>query len=101
MEKNNFNLINLLNLVKYPSLTEKSISLYANRQYTFIVNKSLTKPQIKFVIEQMFDVSIININTCNLPLKKRRVGKFIGKRATYKKAYIQLKKGDTISNLFN
>ena len=49
----------------------------------------------------MFDVSIININTCNLPLKKRRVGKFIGKRATYKKAYIQLKKGDTISNLFN
>lgn len=101
MEKNNFNLINLLNLVKYPSLTEKSISLYANRQYTFIVNKSLTKPQIKFVIEKMFDVNIININTCNLPIKKRRVGKFVGKRATYKKAYIQLKEGNTISDLFN
>jgi hypothetical protein len=26
----------LLNLVKYPSLTEKSINLYGDRQYTFI-----------------------------------------------------------------
>jgi hypothetical protein len=32
----------LLNLVKYPSLTEKSINLYGDRQYTFIVDRSLT-----------------------------------------------------------
>ena len=33
----------LLSLVKYPSLTEKAINLYGDRQYTFIVDKSLTK----------------------------------------------------------
>jgi hypothetical protein len=41
----------LLNLVKYPSLTEKSINLYGDRQYTFIVDRSLTKTQIKYIIE--------------------------------------------------
>ena len=47
-------LVTLLNLVKYPSLTEKSINLYGDRQYTFIVDKSLTKTKIKFIIEKIF-----------------------------------------------
>jgi large subunit ribosomal protein L23 len=94
-------LVNLLSLVKYPSITEKSISLYGNRQYTFIVDKSLTKTEIKFVIEKIFNVSVNKVNSCNLPVKKRRVGKFIGKRSLYKKAYISLKEGDSITDLFN
>ena len=80
MENNMLNLGDLLNLVKYPSLTEKSINLYGDRQYTFIVDRSLTKTQIKYIIENIFTVSITDINTCVLPSKTRRVGKFIGKR---------------------
>ena len=49
------NLGDLLKLIKYPSLTEKSINLYGDRQYTFIVDRTLTKTQIKFVIESIFD----------------------------------------------
>ena len=101
MENNTLNLGELLNLVKYPSLTEKSISLYADRQYTFIVDRSLTKTQIKYIIENIFNVTIINISTLILPIKTRRVGKFIGKRSCYKKVYVKLKKGDTITELFN
>jgi len=91
----------LLELIKYPSLTEKSINLYGNRQYTFIVDRSLTKTQIKYVIENIFKVSIIQVNTANLPTKTRRVGKFIGNCPCYKKAYVKLKEGDTINDLFN
>ena len=80
-------LVNLLNYIKYPSITEKSVRLYGNRQYTFIVDKSLTKLQIKFVIEKIFNVNVTKVNTCILPTKKRRVGKFVGKRSLYKKAY--------------
>ena len=94
-------LVNLLNLVKYPSLTEKSINLYGDRQYTFIVDKALTKTEIKFVIEKIFNVTVTKVNSCNLPVKKRRVGKFTGKRSLYKKAYISLQEGNTISELFN
>lgn len=95
------NLGDLLKLIKYPSLTEKSINLYGDRQYTFIVDRSLTKIQIKYIIENIFKVNIIQVNTCILPTKTRRVGRSIGKRSTYKKAYIKLKEGDTINDLFN
>lgn len=101
MDKVTFNLGDLLNLVKYPSLTEKSINLYGNRQYTFIVDRVLTKTQIKYILEKIFNVSITDVNTTILPTKNRRVGKNIGKRSRYKKAYIKLKEGDTITDLFN
>ena len=101
METSKTNLSELLQLIKYPSLTEKSINLYGDRQYTFIVDRSLTKTQIKYVIENIFNVTIINISTLMLPPKTRRVGKFVGKRTNYKKAFVKLKEGDTITELFN
>lgn len=94
---NNFG--NLLNLIKYPLATEKAMNLYNNRQYTFIVSRELTKTQIKFVLEKIFDIKITDINTCILPTKNRRVGRFVGKKTKYKKAYITLQEGNSIPNL--
>ena len=68
---------------------------------SFIVDKSLTKTQIKYIIEKIFNVKITDVSTTVLPIKTRRVGKYIGKRSRYKKAYIKLKEGDTITDLFN
>ena len=51
--------------------------------------------------ESIFDVSITKVNTAVLPTKKRRVGKSIGNRSVYKKAFVKLKEGDTINELFN
>jgi large subunit ribosomal protein L23 len=101
METSKANIAQLLQLIKYPSLTEKAINLYGDRQYTFIVDRSLTKTQIKYVIENIFNVNITNISTLMLPPKTRRVGKFLGKRTQYKKAFVKLKTGDTITELFN
>ena len=101
MEKHTRNLNDLLSLIKYPSLTEKSINMYGERQYTFIVDKSLTKNEIKYVLEKIFDVTITNVKTCMMPLKKRRVGRFLGNKSLYKKTYVKLKEGDSITDLFN
>ena len=101
MEKHTRNLGDLLSLIKSPSLTEKSMNLYGERQYTFIVDKSLTKTEIKYVLEKIFNVTITTVRTCMLPSKSRRVGRFIGKTSLYKKTYIKLKKGDSIADLFN
>lgn len=95
------NLGDLLGLIKYPSLTEKAINLYGERQYTFIVDKSLTKPEIKYVIEKIFSVKITNISTCTLPSKKKRLGKSLGYKSKYKKTYVKLQEGDSITDLFN
>jgi large subunit ribosomal protein L23 len=101
MEKKPMNLIDLLDLIKSPSLTEKSLSLYGNRQYTFLVDRSLQKGQIKFAIEKIFDVQVSNVRTSILPEKTKRVGKSIGKKAQYKKAFVKLKEGNRIKELSN
>jgi large subunit ribosomal protein L23 len=101
METNQNNIFKFLSHIKYPSLTEKSINLYGNRQYTFIVDRVLTKSDIKQIIEKIFTVTVIGVSTCMLPPKTKRVGKFIGKKTSYKKTFVTLKKGDTITELFN
>lgn len=95
------NLGDLLAFIKYPLMTEKTGNLYENQQYTFIVDRSLRKTEIKYALEKMFEVTILEVKTCMLPSKQRRVGKFIGKKSLYKKTYIKLKEGDSIPSLFN
>jgi large subunit ribosomal protein L23 len=101
MENPTRNLGNLLSLIKYPSLTEKAINLYGDRQYTFIVDRSLRKTEIKYIIEKIFNVTILEVNTCVLPTKTKRVGRFSGKKPRYKKTYVKLKEGESITDLFN
>ena len=101
MDSNKNILSELINDIKFPLLTEKSTNLYSTGQYTFIVARSLTKTEIKYVIQNLFNVTITSISTCIIPPKKKRVGKFIGKVPSYKKAFIKLKEGDTISELFS
>ena len=93
------NFENLVNLIKYPLITEKAMNLYNNQQYTFIVSRELTKIQIKLIFEKIFNIKISDVNTSILPTKKKRVGHFLGQKTIYKKAYITLKKGYTISAL--
>ena len=50
-------------------------------------------------IEYLFNVKVVKINTCRLPRKKKRVGKYIGWKPKYKKAIVTLSEGDVI-NLF-
>jgi large subunit ribosomal protein L23 len=96
-------LTTMIDLVKYPVITEKTyVSLYKNRQYTFDVDKRLTKPQIKKLFENLFNINIIGINTHIPPRKKLRVGMAQGYRPTYKRAIITLKEGQSINyNLKN
>jgi large subunit ribosomal protein L23 len=86
-------------IIKYPIITDKATRLLENNQYSFIVNPNATKITIRSSIENLFAVKVIKINTCNLPKKKKRVGKFIGWKSQYKKAIVTLAEGDTI-NLF-
>ena len=87
------------NNIKYPLITDKATRLLENNQYSFIVNRESNKIIIKATIEYLFDVKVIKVNTCHIPKKKRRVGKYIGQKPHYKKAIVILDQGNTI-NLF-
>ena len=84
-------------IIKYPIITDKATRLLENNQYSFIVNSTSSKPTIKAAIEYLFNVKVIKINTCHLPKKKKRVGKYIGWKSHYKKAIVTLAEGNTIS----
>ena len=86
-----------IDLVKYPLFTEKTIKLIEQNQYSFAVDRKADKTAIKSSIEQLFDVKVISVNTSLLPLRKRRVGKFIGKKARYKRAIVKLASEDSIT----
>ena len=86
-------------IIKYPIITDKATRLLENNQYSFVVDPSSDKLTIKAAIEYLFDVKVIKVNTCHLPKKKKRVGKYLGWKSHYKKAIVTLSEGDTI-NLF-
>ena len=86
-------------IIKYPIITDKATRLLENNQYSFIVDRYADKTTIKATIEYLFNVKVIKVNTCRLPRKKKRVGKYIGWKPQYKKAIVSLADGDVI-NLF-
>ena len=86
-------------IIKYPIITDKATRLLENNQYSFIVDRYSDKITIKAAIEYLFNVKVTKVNTCQLPRKKKRVGKYIGWKSQYKKAIVTLAEGDTI-NLF-
>ncbi len=87
------------NLIKKPVITEKSLTL-ANEAntYTFEVAYQATKTQIKTLVEEVFDVTVEDVNTIISPSKRRRVGsqRLIKLSPVRKKALVKLKAGDTI-----
>lgn len=89
----------MIDLVKYPILTEKSVRLMDSNQYTFDMDSRLTKTQIKEVIKEAFNVSVVAVNTHRPPRKKRRVGARQGYKSAYKRVIITLKAGESIQLL--
>ena len=86
-------------IIKYPIVTDKATRLLENNKYSFIVNPKSDKFSIKLAIEELFGVTVLKINTSNLPKKRKRMGKYIGWKPQFKKAIVTLSQGDTI-NLF-
>lgn len=93
------NTAQLLDLIKYPIITDKSTRNLEQNQYSFLVTKKATKPEIKEAIELFFNVKVEKVNTLIQPLKKKRLGRTFGYKAQYKKAIVRLATDDRI-NLF-
>jgi large subunit ribosomal protein L23 len=85
-------------IIRYPSITEKNTALRnSQNKYVFEVDPKATKPQIKKAVETLFNVKVLSVNTMVVKGKFKRVGRFAGKRADWKKAIIRLAAGQTIT----
>jgi large subunit ribosomal protein L23 len=84
-------------IIVRPILTEKMTNLQDKvNQYAFEVNRHANKIEIKRAIENRFNVTVTGVRTINMPGKKRRLGRYEGRRPMWKKAIITLASQDTI-----
>jgi len=82
-------------VLRTPVITEKSTLLKENLQtVTFKVLRDANKIEIKDAVEKIFKVKVESVRTANFHGKKRRQGKYAGRRSDWKKAYVTLKTGE-------
>lgn len=90
------------NILIKPIISEKSETLSANHgQYSFVVNKSANKIEIRNAVQKMYpEVTIESVNTITMPAKAKsrntRSGILKGRISSYKKAIVTVAEGDEI-----
>lgn len=96
---------NVWEILKSPVVTEKSVILKedsseensdrkAGQVLTFRVDKKATKPEIKSAVEEIFNVKVATVRTVQYEGKLKKRGRQEGRRPSWKKAYVTLKKGE-------
>lgn len=84
-----------------PWVAEKALHGASHGVYTFRVGKRDAKPAIKQAVEERYGVHVVTVRTTFMPAKQRRRGpaRRKGLRPGFKKAMVQLTKGETIKEL--
>ncbi|MBK8945599.1 MAG: 50S ribosomal protein L23 [Ignavibacteriae bacterium] len=89
------------NVLIRPLITEKMNALSEEKkQFGFVVNVNANKIEIAKAIKTKFNVDVIDVNTIKYKGKRKtqftKKGRFEGKTASFKKAIVTLKEGQTI-----
>ena len=74
-----------------PVITEKSMAGIAAKKYTFKVAKDANKIEIAQAVSELFKVDVAKVNTMSIRGKARRMGRYNGYTASWKKAIVTLK----------
>ena len=89
-------------ILKSPVVTEKSVLLKEatsedetiGQVLTFRVARTADKGDIKNAVEEIFNVKVSRVRTVHYEGKMKKRGRQQGRRASWKKAYVTLKKGE-------
>ncbi len=77
-------------IVIRPIITERSMEEMTEKKYTFEVLKDANKTEVKKAIEKLFSVDVEKVNTLNVVGKTKRMGKYVGKTRSWKRAVVKL-----------
>lgn len=90
---------NLAAVIVKPRVTEKAVRLGEQNVYTFIIKRDATKRDVVAAIKALYQVTPVSVNIVN-KTPRQVMSRSKGRRLAVpgmKKAYVYLKKGDTIS----
>ena len=83
-----------------PVISEKSYGLLDENKYTFIVRPDANKTQIKIAVEQVFNVTVLDVNTLNRQGKRKRTRTGFGKRKDTKRAIVTISQESRTIDVF-
>lgn len=89
-----------------PLVTEKATA-YSEKQncYTFAVSPDANKFQIKDLVEKLYNVRVVSVNTANYAGKRKarytKAGLIRGQKPAFKKAYVTVAEGQQIDYYSN
>ena len=84
-------------IILAPVVSEKSYDLIEHHnRYTFEVDPRSNKEEIRDAVEEVFDVTVLRVNTMNRKGKRKRSGYKLGKRKDLKRAVVTVAEGDSI-----
>ena len=87
-------------IILRPVISEKSMDQSTVNKYTFAVADEANKMQIKAAVEELFKVTVLNVNVLTSKRKEksrnRRRGRQVGYTSPWKKAVVTIKAGDSI-----
>lgn len=83
-------------IIMAPVISEKSYEEIDRARYSFKVDQRANKTEIGQAIEEIFNVTVLSVNTMRMRGKKRRMGWTQGRTAHWKKAVVTLREGDKI-----
>lgn len=80
-----------------PLLTEKITGLQecANR-VAFVVKPDVNRIEIRRAVESALNVKVKSVNVMKVMGKKKRQGRYLGKRSDWKKAIVTLQEGEKL-----
>ena len=78
-------------IILAPVITEKSMAGIADKKYTFKVAKDANKIERAQAVEELFKVKVAKVNTISVRGKEKRMGRYSGYTASWKKAIVTLK----------
>ena len=89
--------MNAIDVIKGPIITEKGTLVNeVGNQVVFRVDPRANKVEIRQAIERLFKVKVEKVRTSRVLGKTRRVGKTMGRKSDWKKAYVTLAEGSRI-----
>jgi len=90
-------------ILKSPVVTEKSVLLKEASSeegdaqvLTFRVDRKADKNEIRSAVEEIFGVKVAKVRTVQYEGKMKKRGRYEGRRASWKKAYVTLKSGEPL-----
>lgn len=87
----------LTDVIKGAVVTEKALKDQGEfNRYSFVVDLKATKGGIRAAVEQLFDVTVLDVHTVIRRGKFKKMGRSLGKTANTKRAFVTLKDGDKI-----